>query len=240
VVEREVTENLFPREAAIPSYVRSAGTDGGVKTIVMSRRRPELTRDAFRDYYEARHVPLVTRHARFTKYVRNHLVAPSDAEFDVVLEFWMVDAASVTALDRSLEGEVIKAHADEFIGPERYRAVAEESLLAGPSRKYEAGRVQKYALLLNRRAYAAESDFIADIRDWGRRLAEGARAQRVTLDVVRPAKGGSFPANAMLWLWLDRGFEVGLADNPPGSIEVAGILTLDAYETPGDKLPQTP
>lgn len=207
-----------------------------VKTIVMSRRRPELTRDAFRDFYETRHVPLVVQHAHFTKYVRNHLIAPSNSEFDVVLEFWMVDPAAVDALDVSAGGEIIKAHADRFIGPERFRAVAEESLLAGPARRYETGRIQKYALLLNRRAYSAEADFIADARDWGRRLAAGARAKRVTIDVVKPFAGGPFPANAILWLWLDRAFDVGLAETPPRSIDIGRILTLDAYETPREAL----
>jgi hypothetical protein len=207
-----------------------------VKTIVMSRRRPEFSRDAFREYYETRHAPLVVQHARFTKYVRNHLIAPSNAEFDVVLEFWMVNQAAVSALDVSSGGKIIKTHADNFIGPERFRAVADESVLAGPPRKYETGRSQKYALLLNRRAYAAEADFIADARDWGRRLAEGAKAKRVTIDIVRPVPGGTFPADAILWLWLERAFDVGLADTPPRSIDVLHILTLDAYETPREKL----
>jgi len=202
----------------------------------MSRRRPELTRDAFRDYYEARHAPLAIQHVRFTKYVRNHLIAPSDAEFDVVSEFWLVDPKEAIELDKSPAGEILRADADKFVGQTRFRAIAEESLLAGPPRRYETGRVQKYALLLNRRAYAAEADFIADARDWGRRLAQGATAKRVTIDVVKPFPGGRFPANAILWLWLDRAFDVGVADTPPKSIEVVRILTLDAYETPRDKL----
>jgi len=208
-----------------------------VKTIAMSRRRPELTRDAFREYYETRHAPLAIQHVRFTKYVRNHLIAPSNAEFDVVSEFWLVDSKEAVALDKSPAGELLRADADKFVGPQRFRAVAEESLLAGPPRRYETGRVQKYALLLNRRAYAGEADFIADARDWGRRLALGATARRVTIDVVKPFPGGGrFPAHAILWLWLDRAFDVGLADAPPKSIDVGRILTLDAYETPREKL----
>ena len=202
----------------------------------MSRRRPELTRDAFREYYETRHAPLAIQHVRFTKYVRNHLIAPSNAEFDVVSEFWLVDPKEATDLDKSPAGELLRADADTFVGPQRFRAIAEESLLAGPPRRYETGRVQKYALLLNRRAYAGEADFNADARDWGRRLAQGAKAKRVTIDVVKPFPGGRFPANAILWLWLDRAFDVGLADTPPKSIDVGRILTLDAYETPRDAL----
>ncbi len=205
----------------------------------MSRRRPELSRDAFRDYYETRHAPLAIQHVRFTKYVRNHLIAPSNAEFDVISEFWLANPAAVDALDNSPAGEMLRADADQFVGPERFHAVAEESLLAGPPRRYETGRIQKYALLLNRRAYAGEADFIADARDWGRRLADGAKAKRVTIDVVKPLKGGTFPANAILWLWLDRVFDVGLVDAPPGPIDIVRVLTLDAYETPRDKLLNT-
>jgi hypothetical protein len=207
-----------------------------VKTIVMSRRRPELTRDAFRDYYETRHAPLAIQHVRFTKYVRNHLSAPSNAEFDVVSEFWLADPVEIRALDTSPAGDILRADADKFVGLNRFRAIAEESLLAGPARRYETGRVQKYALLLNRRAYAGEADFIADARDWGRRLAESAKAKRVTIDVVKPFPGGTFPANAILWLWLDRVFDVGLVDAPPRPIDIVRILTLDAYETPRDRL----
>lgn len=202
----------------------------------MSRRRPELTRDAFREYYETRHAPLAIQHVHFTKYVRNHLIAPSNADFDVVSEFWLVDVNEAIGLDKSPAGEMLRADADRFVDQARFRAIAEESLLAGPPRRYETGRIQKYALLLNRRAYAAEADFIADARDWGRRLAQGATAKRVTIDVTRPFPGGRFPANAILWLWLDRAFDVGLADSPPKSIDVGSILTLDAYETPRDRL----
>jgi uncharacterized protein (TIGR02118 family) len=207
-----------------------------VKTIVLSRRRPGLTRDAFRDHYETRHVPLAIRHVRFTKYVRNHLVAPSNSEFDVVSEFWLADPATATALATSPAGEILREDGAKFIAEQRFVAVAEESLLAGAPHTFETGRVQKYALLINRRAYAGEADFIADTRDWGRRLAVAAKAKRVTIDVVTPAIGGTFPANTILWLWLSRSFDSGMLENPPSSLEVGRVLTLDAFETPRDKL----
>lgn len=207
-----------------------------MKTIVLSHRRPDLTRDAFREYYETRHVPLALQHVRFTKYVRNHLVAPSKAEFDVVSEFWLADPVTATALATSPAGEILRVDAAKFMAAQRFPANAEESLLAGPPRTFETGRVQKYALLLNRRAYAGEADFIADARDWGRRLAVDAKAKRVTIDVVRPFAGCKFPAHAILWLWLKRTFDAGMLDNPPNSIDVSRVLTLDAFETLRDKL----
>ncbi len=207
-----------------------------MKTIVLFHRRPDLTRDAFRDYYETRHVALALRHVRFTKYVRNHLVAPSNAEFDVVSEFWLVDPEVATTLGNSPAGKILREDEARFMMEDRFRATAEESLLAGPHRTVETGRVKKYALLLSRRAYAGEADFIADARDWGRRLAADTKAKRVTIDVVKPFAGTIFPANAILWLWLNRSFDAGLLENPPNSIDVGRVLTLDAFETPRDKL----
>jgi hypothetical protein len=207
-----------------------------VKTIILSHRRPDLTRDAFREYYETRHVPLALRHVPFTKYVRNHLVAPSKAEFDVVSEFWLAHPITATVLATSPIGELLREDAAKFMAEQRFPATAEESVLAGPPRTFETGRVQKYALLLNRRAYAAEADFIADARDWGRRLAVDAKAQRVAIDVVRHFARCTFPANAILWLWLKRTFDTGMLDKPPNSIDVGQVLTLDAFETPREKL----
>jgi len=207
-----------------------------VKTIVLSRRRPDLTRDAFRDYYETQHVPLAIRHVPFTKYVRNHLVAPSNAEFDVVSEFRLADPVAAMALAASPIGETLLEDAAKFMAEERFPAAAEESLLAGPPRIFETGRVKKYALLVNRHAYAGEADFIADARDWGRRLAADAKAKRVTIDVVRPHAGSTFPADAILWLWHNRSFDAGMLESPPNSLEVSRVLTLDAFETPRDKL----
>jgi hypothetical protein len=195
-----------------------------------------MSRDAFRAYYETWHVPLAIQHIPLTKYVRNHLIAPSNAEFDVIAELWLDGTTSPAEVRTSEAGKVLLDDADKFLAPDRFRGSAEESLLVGPPRRYETGRVQKYALLLNRRAYAAEADFIADARDWGRQLADRADAERVTIDVIKPLPGERVPANAILWLWLDSAFDVGLTEKPPNPIDIVSILTLDAYETPRDKL----
>ena len=207
-----------------------------MKTIVLSRRRPDLTRDAFRDYYETRHAPLAIQQVSLTKYVRNHLVAPSNAVFDVVSEFWLADPVAAMAFATSPASDALHEDAAKLMAQQRFAATSEESVLAGPPRTFETGRVQKYALLLSRRAYAGESDFIADARDWGRRLAADSKAKRVTIDIVKPAPGGTFPATAILWLWLKRTFDAGMLENPPSSFEVTQVLTLDAFETPRDKL----
>jgi uncharacterized protein (TIGR02118 family) len=195
-----------------------------------------MTREAFREYYETRHAPLALCHVRLTKYVRNHLVAPSNAAFDVVSEFWLADPAAAEAFATSPASKALHEDAAKFMVQQRFVATSEESLLAGPPRIFETGRVQKYALLLTRRAYAGEADFIADARDWGRRLAADSKARRVTIDVVKPVPAGMFPATAILWLWLKRTFDAGMLEDSPNSLEVTQMLTLDAFETPRDRL----
>jgi hypothetical protein len=196
------------------------------------RRRPDLSREAFRDYYESKHVPLAARYVHFTKYVRNHLIVPSDLPYDVLSEFWLADPSVLTSLAASPAGALLRKDAARFAAGTRLRATAEESLLAGPPREIEIGRVNKYAVMLTRRAYATAADFIADTIDWGQRMGTVPAMTRVTIDLVKPIPGSSFPADAILSLWPTDLFDPGILDALPRSVESAQVLTLDAYETP--------
>ncbi len=203
-----------------------------MKTIVLFRRRPDLTRAAFREYYETRHVPLAIRHLRFDKYVRNHLVAPEDADFDVLSEFWLADSAAA-GLAASPAGALLREDEARFMTAERFRATAKESLVAGTPRGVDSGTVRKYALLLHRPAELAEWDFLESLKESGRHLFAGGRLTRVTLDMVRPFGGGSFPADAILSLWPNTLFDdaVFAADAAP-----SGMLTLESQETSPESL----
>lgn len=78
------------------------------KSIALLRRRPDLTREAFIDYYEQRHAPLiVSLLPGVIEYRRNFatfedaFVSPGAApfDFDVVTELWFADRA---AYDRAM------------------------------------------------------------------------------------------------------------------------------------------
>lgn len=207
-----------------------------MKTIVLFRRRPDLSRAAFRDYYETRHAPLAVQHVHFTKYVRNHLIAPDDAEFDVLSEFWLADPAAAATLARSPGGAILREDETKFMTAERFRATAEESLLAGPPRDIEAGAIRKYALMLKRPPDLTEMDFATLIENWSAGLFAGNTLKRISMDVVRPFPEGVFPADAIVSLWPnDRFDDKGLlaTSNAMGH---AGILTLETHETPRDML----
>lgn len=79
-----------------------------VKSIALLRRRTDLSREAFIDYYETRHVPLIqSLLPGIVDYSRNFVefdgayvnadAAPFD--FDVVTELWFADRA---AYDRAM------------------------------------------------------------------------------------------------------------------------------------------
>ena len=80
-----------------------------IKVMMFARRKPGLTREEFRERYEAGHAPLAIRELKhLRRYVRN-FVAPvrglAEPDFDVVTEFWFDDwegwrATSAFALDQ--------------------------------------------------------------------------------------------------------------------------------------------
>ena len=71
-----------------------------LKVITLIKRKPDLSREEFRDYYETYHVPLIlSKFGRyFLDYRRNYLTgdeaASGNPDFDVVTECWMKDQAS--------------------------------------------------------------------------------------------------------------------------------------------------
>jgi uncharacterized protein (TIGR02118 family) len=77
-----------------------------IKTIALLRCKAGLTRAAFIDYYETRHVPLILSIApQICDYRRNfvvaegEIVAPGAAprDFDVITELWYPDQAAFAA-----------------------------------------------------------------------------------------------------------------------------------------------
>ena len=203
-----------------------------MKTIALFRRRPEFTRERFRDYYESTHAPLAARHAPFTKYTRNHLVSPDEVGFDALTEFWrdtLVPGPSSVKSATQLDG-------DRFIDEHRLYATAEERLIAGVPREVEPGPVRRYALMLTRPPEIAEAAFITFVNNWALRLFAGNSLTRVTLDIVHPFPGGTFPADAIVSLWPNERFDDNSLGAAPAVIALAGIVTLEMYETPSAML----
>lgn len=69
------------------------------KILLFMKRRPDITVEAFRDYYETRHAPLAEKYSRgVSRYIRRYidpLPHPETGEFtdgpDVITELWFED-----------------------------------------------------------------------------------------------------------------------------------------------------
>ena len=81
------------------------------KVLLFMKRREGLSFNAFRAYYEIRHVPLrLAGLADAKRYVRRyveHRKGESEGEFDVITELWFEDRKSVDALLKALRKDTL-------------------------------------------------------------------------------------------------------------------------------------
>ncbi len=82
-----------------------------IRTLSLIKRRPDITRDAFREHYETVHAPLALPLMEgLARYVRYHLEAELRGEigFDVISAFWYRDAESTAKLMETLASDAGK------------------------------------------------------------------------------------------------------------------------------------
>ena len=89
-----------------------------IRVLACLVRRPDLTREAFRQHYEERHAPLARSILPpFTHYLRNHVVE-GDVPFDVMTEFGYASGDAIAELNRVLAsdaGDPIRADEERFM-----------------------------------------------------------------------------------------------------------------------------
>lgn len=95
------------------------------KILLFMKRRPDMSLEAFRDYYENHHVPLVLKYSRgLSRYVRRYLEPrrnpetgeDGDLAYDVLTELWFDDEAVWRGTVRHLETAVLP---DDVVADER-------------------------------------------------------------------------------------------------------------------------
>jgi hypothetical protein len=76
--------------------------DSKYKILLFMKRRPGMTLEAFKDYYENHHAPLCAKYASgISRYLRRFLTphpnpetgATQELQFDVITELWFEDEA---------------------------------------------------------------------------------------------------------------------------------------------------
>ena len=100
-----------------------------ISLIVAAKRRPDLTREQFVDYWLNRHAPLVLSVPEFARHVKRYVLHPFDADgegealvlgaapdYDGVGELWFDShAAMVAAFSEQRYLEVIRPDEDRFL-----------------------------------------------------------------------------------------------------------------------------
>jgi EthD domain len=95
------------------------------KILLFMKRRPGMSVEAFRDYYENHHAPLCVKYASgVSRYQRRFLTphplaetgATDDLGFDVITELWFEDEATFSGTLKYLETSVMP---DEVVADEK-------------------------------------------------------------------------------------------------------------------------
>ena len=99
--------------------------DKTYKILLFMKRRPGMTMEAFRDYYENRHAPLCASYASGMKrYIRRFLEpqpnpetgASDELQFDVITELWFDDEAVFKGTVKYLSTSIMP---DEVVADEK-------------------------------------------------------------------------------------------------------------------------
>lgn len=100
-----------------------------ISMIVAAKRRADLTRDQFVDYWVNRHAPLVLSVSEFARHLKRYVLHPYDkqseghslvlggsSEYDGVGELWFENhAAMVAAFNEPRYLEIIRPDEDRFL-----------------------------------------------------------------------------------------------------------------------------
>ena len=203
-----------------------------MKVITLITRRPELTRAAFRAYYENNHAPLGARYFPFQKYVRNHLTGsrPENVGFDCLMECWLDREKALASLDGKI-GDIFTEDEGKFMVTRGIGVDVVERVLDGPARGVDPRGLRKLAFFLGNAGGIEREAFLDRVAEWGRALGADIGATRVVLDEVLPGQTPppAFTADAVLTLWLDN--NQALTPRAPAGIQIRAALSLESEET---------
>jgi hypothetical protein len=214
-----------------------------LKLLGFLPRRADLTRAAFRDYYERQHAPLSLEHLRvFRKYVRNHLADVTvEPGFDTVSEFWYDDAETASRVGTWLaspEGQVLRRDEAQFMDRARIGAcVVDERLLHGPPREFEPGPLRKHGCVLAV-GDGTDPETARGLAAWCDALVQRHARDllRATLDIPVSPLPPHLHVSGVLWLWPRDSSPSSPAASSAPPEGTASWLAVDGVETAPEAL----
>ncbi|UJJ31606.1 EthD domain-containing protein [Halopseudomonas maritima] len=173
-----------------------------MKAISLLSRRLDLSKDAFRSYYEDNHSPLAMRHFPYRRYTRNHLVEDVQGlDFDCISESQMMPGFDTREMMHSRSRQLMVEDERRFMRPEKIRvALAQEFLLLDAEEHAQTGYQRRHALLLSR-AGLRRDEFRQRAERWAQALhRDVCELRQISLDLLTPVAGSDFPFDGVLWL----------------------------------------
>lgn len=202
-----------------------------VKTLSLIKRRPDLSREAFREHYESVHAPLAVPLMKgLDRYVRYHVesVRHGEVVFDVLSGFWYRDADAPAATMERLEGEDgrgIREDEQKFMDAagNRFFAVSERLLVDG-----EEGEGHLFVLVAKPEAQSRSECSTRLVRDHWPELEELlAGVEFALLRDAFPVAGTPLPWNAVLQVRAaeDAGLDAWAARREREGYRIAAVRT---------------
>lgn len=124
---RDFVDASGAKQALVRELVLRDLPGQGVKLVTFNYRKPGLSPQAFKDYWQNRHGPLVLRNfAALRRYVQNHALlgaydSGAEPDFDGLLEAWLSSFDALTAGEGTPEHEAMRADEANFLDPARFR-----------------------------------------------------------------------------------------------------------------------
>lgn len=210
------------------------------KRISLKTRRPDLSPDEFRFYYEHHHVPLglgFIEDFQWRRYVRNHVLSVHGrpVDFDCITEFWVDDDADDHALQRFIESPRFRVLADDdqnFLDVSRRLSfeVRETTLRSGLENTQPPSHL----------ALSWKGNSVSDPQGQADYLVDrlGARSSHLVLNRAIGALPAAAPFDSVLYISLvEKPHLQRLASLP--LMKDVSLLLLEPIETPADLLFET-
>lgn len=171
-----------------------------MQTLSLISRRTDLSRQAFRAYYEETHCWLAMRFFPLSRYERNYILdAPT--EFDCISVFKTDMDPGAHDLMASGSRRRVMADELEFMDPDKIRIIAfnEQLLVAPDDGVVEEGMRYRYLFLLDRLANS-DQEVTQAVSSWLKQLPGDIRS--ATIQFLHRAHEQGLSADALLWLEL--------------------------------------
>lgn len=171
-----------------------------MKAVSLVSRRSDLSRAAFRDYYETTHCWLAMQHFPFMGYTRNHLLDHPELDFDCISEFEAPAEMAEVDIMNSRSRQLVGADELQFMDPALIRVAG---VRAHPLLNPVAGSSDR---ALHRRVLLIEADQAALLEVLQGAVDAMVAAQPalhgLRLDLLDNDPRCPLPCNALLWVDL--------------------------------------